>query len=215
MLTAKELLLLASRGAQSSFFSCWRPQAWPSPWGDAPSSRFSLWKLLEKRELTWDVRHGVELLHHFVWNDDGLPLHGLTVGVVPLRISVLDGFYQVITHSGVDDVEEVISWREPALRKLIREVAHESHVLLQLRPKIAHWELIELRDIHHLDCVHGDELLFPWDDLPQEILVAHQFWRAVELALKQKVRWERFTYLLREEVQEIILAWELVGNLSG
>lgn len=48
---------------------------------------------------------------------------------------VSDELLEVIGHSGVHDVEEVLSLREPSLGQFIREMPHEVGVLLEMRPQ--------------------------------------------------------------------------------
>jgi hypothetical protein len=132
---------------------------------------------------------------------------------VSLFGGVSDELLEVIGHSGVHDVEEVLSLREPSLGQFIREMPHEVGVLLEMRPQFCDWKLIIVRNIHHFDLTHRHELLLTRYYLPEEILVAHQLGRSIELTLKIGLTFWKVTYLLREEVKEVILGWELVSYL--
>jgi hypothetical protein len=43
---------------------------------------------------------------------------------------------EIISHSGVHDVEEIFSLREPSLGQFIREMPHEVGILLEMRPQL-------------------------------------------------------------------------------
>jgi hypothetical protein len=80
------------------------------------------------------MRHGVQLLHHHVRDDDGLVLQAFRSSGVPLCSSMFDDILEIIGHPSIHNIEEVISLWKPSLGELIGEVPHEVSVLLEVRP---------------------------------------------------------------------------------
>ena len=160
------------------------------------------------------MRHAFQPLHHLVWDNNSFVLQSLSSSRMSLLYSVSDEILEIFSHSSVHDVEEVFSLRKPSLGQFIREVSHEGSVDLHMRPQLCNWELIIVRYIHHLDLTHWHELLLTRYYLSEEIFVAHELWGSIELTLKIGLTFWKVTYLLGEEVEEVILGWEFVSYLG-
>ena len=152
----------------------------------------------------------VELLPHLVGADNGLGFSVSCISRVPLLHRVLNQALQVLLLQRVHHIEEVISARVSALGQLVREVLHEYWVLHCVWPQIDDGKLVKLRHVHHFYGTHGQELLLSRDDLAQEIFVAHQGRWSVQLDYRQSELNQSLLTLLREVVEEIILALEAV-----
>ena len=92
---------------------------------------------MKNKELTCKIRHGLELLLPELGDFYGLLLHVLAAAGHPLLVRVLHDVLEVLRVQGVEDVEEVLSWRSLILCEFSREKRRESRVLLELGPDVA------------------------------------------------------------------------------
>ena len=131
--------------------------------------------------LTYEVRHGFELLFPVLGHLDGLVLLHHAISRHALLGCVLHYLVEVVGLLGVQDVEEVISWWSLTLSVLVREVAHEERVLLHQRVDVLDAQLLVLGHLHVPDLVLLVEVLLTLDHLLQPILVADTLIRQVKL----------------------------------
>ena len=102
---------------------------------------------------------------------------------MPLLLSMFDQLMKVLSHTSVQNIEKVIPRRDSALGHLVRKMHHEVGIFLEMRPEVAHRELIVVRDIHSLDGFPWKQLLLSTNNLAEEVFVAHQLGRSVQLTL--------------------------------
>ena len=89
------------------------------------------------KQLTGKVWHGLQLLLPKLGDFDGLLLHGLAITGHPLLIGMGHHLLEILRVQGIEDVEEILTWRSLVLCPLGREKRNESWVLLELRPDVA------------------------------------------------------------------------------
>ena len=73
------------------------------------------------KQLTGQVRHGLQLLLPKLRDFDGLLLHGLAITGHPLLIGMGHHVLEILRVQGVKDIEEILAWRSLVLCPLGRE----------------------------------------------------------------------------------------------
>lgn len=130
---------------------------------------------------TGKIWHLFQLLRPEVRDLDRLLLHRFSLCRHTLLVGVLHHLFEILWVEGVEDIEEVFSWRRLAGRVLVRQVRHHPGVLLQIRVQGLHRDLLVVGHLDLLDLGLQQELLLAHEDILQEVFVDEVLGRQVKL----------------------------------
>ena len=123
---------------------------------------------------------------------------------------------EVVVVDGVEDVEEVVARRQPALWELVGEVDVELGVALEVWPERFHAQLIVVGHLDPLDGLLVEESLLLREDVLQEVFVDLRGRRQVELEARKRLEKVRGRHLLFVEViVKVLLRLEATRELMS
>ena len=133
---------------------------------------------------------------------------GLAFGCVALFLRVSNQLLQIFALQGVQNVEEVIPVRSPALGHLGGEEHLEILVVFHHGPKLDHWQLVVERNTDSFHFGELEQSLFVHKDILEKIFVQHMLRWKVKLDWTENKRSDQgdlrasLKYLMKSDLPE-------------